>query len=86
MAIKLQYRLRHLIYQKYGEDKFALGCELVARWVRLDIDSSGVRWTAPMVLQLCNATTKSNYPLYPNEGEALRRLFGLNSIEELFTK
>jgi len=34
--MKPLYRLRQLIYNKYGEKNFALGCEIVARWVEFD--------------------------------------------------
>jgi hypothetical protein len=37
MVKSLYYRLRELIYAKYSPQKFATGCELVARWVNFEI-------------------------------------------------
>ena len=83
---KTTYRLRELIYQKYGESKFALGCEIVGRWVTYDtkdIHSSRIKlWTADYVNKMCNTSTGSN--LTYEEAESLRQLFGLKTIEDLY--
>lgn len=79
------YSLRELMYAKYGESRFALGCEIVARWVSVE---RGVKtlWDAEKVLKMCNTGASWSLPLYPAEAEALRKLFGLASTEQLYTK
>jgi hypothetical protein len=83
------YTLRHLIYQKYGEQKFALGCELISRWVKFELrglDKKLIsKWTPEKVNHLCNAT-KLNSDLVYEEAEALRQIFGLSSINQLYTQ
>ncbi|MDP1763055.1 MAG: hypothetical protein Q8L07_04140 [Sediminibacterium sp.] len=82
------YTLRKLIYQKYGEQKFALGCELVSRWVNFELRGISPkrvnRWTQQRVVDLCNAESGTNISFYYEEAEALRQLFGLQSINQLY--
>lgn len=83
---KTTYRIRELIYAKYGESKFALGCEIVGRWVRYDtkdIQSGKINeWNAEYVQQMCNTVTGSNMTY--EEAESLRQLFGLSSVDDLY--
>lgn len=83
---KTTYRLRELIYQKYGEAKFALGCEIVGRWVSYDtkdIRSGKVKkWDADYVQLMCNTVTGSNMTY--EEAESLRQLFGLLTVDDLY--
>ncbi|MDP1763450.1 MAG: hypothetical protein Q8L07_06125 [Sediminibacterium sp.] len=71
------------MYKKYSVQKFALGCEIVARWVRHATGNS--IWTSIRVEMMCNITYSMQLPLFKEEAEALRKLFGLQSITELFT-
>lgn len=83
---KPTYRLRELIYLKYGEAKFALGCEIVSRWVSYDIKDirSGKlkKWNADHVQLMCNTVTGSNMTY--EEAESLRQLFGLSTVDDLY--
>lgn len=91
------YTLRSLIYTKYGEQKFALGCELVARWVKFEMRGCEKLqqrrcWSQELVLILCNLSHASwlynantEQWLSFEEAEALRQLFGLPTINQLYT-
>jgi len=74
------YCLSKLIVEKYGYAKYAIGCEIVARWVTHDTKEN---WTLEKVLSMCS--TEQGLPLTPAEAEALRRLFGLKSIMDIYT-
>lgn len=81
-------RLRELMYAKYGEAKFALGCEIVSRWMLFSLRARpclGQIWTAGYVLDICNLINTSP-TLTVFEGEALRKLFGLPTTDDLYTK
>jgi hypothetical protein len=79
----VRYRLQQLIYQKYGIDRYALGCEIVARWVQFETRDK--QFTMEWIAAVCNAKDISEVDLYEPEAEALRQLFGLQSTEELYT-
>lgn len=74
------YSLKSLMYKKYGEEKYALACEIVSRWVRFE--TKDARHNSIWVNDMANAT--SNFELTMDVAEALRKLFGLKSTEELF--
>jgi hypothetical protein len=73
------YRLRQLIIEKYGEDKFETGCELVARWVthelRLEVNVHDVKC-------ICDYVDR---PVESEVCTSLMHLFKLNSAKELHT-
>lgn len=81
------YRLRELIYQKYGEAKFSLGCEIVARWVAFETKET---CTSEAVEAWCNVLkeeynyTAKKFGIYPQQARALQRLFGLSHFDEIF--
>jgi hypothetical protein len=77
------FRLRELIYKKFGEEKFAIACDIVARWVRYDTKFS--QWHADTVLHMCNAVENEEFPISLDEAESLRHLFHLESVLDLFT-
>jgi Fe2+ or Zn2+ uptake regulation protein len=76
------YTLKKLMYEKYGEDRFALACEIVSRWVRFETKNQ--EHDAIWICRMCNAHADSEFDLPQDVAEALRRLFGLKTIEELF--
>lgn len=84
------YTLRQLMYQKYKEKKFALGCELVARWVNFELRDIPVkripRWTQQHVVDMCNQYTIHSRSFYYEEAEALRKIFGLSNINQLYNQ
>ena len=52
MATPKPISLRVLMYEKYGEDRFALACEIVSRWMRFETkdDMYSMEW----VQKMCN--------------------------------
>ncbi len=67
--------LKELIVQKYGEEKFAFACEIVSQWVMFEC--KGHTWFTPeKVQQLCCARSESEIIIFPEEWNALHRLFG----------
>ena len=73
------------MYVKYGIQKYAIGCEIVARWVNHDIRGTKLQpWTADYTDWVCN--TYNPVAIVFEEAEALRVLFGLNSINDLYSK
>jgi hypothetical protein len=75
------YRLRELIKQKYGEDKFGLGCQIVARWLN---HSEGQFTFSPQhILNISNLRFDTH--LLDRQSESLCKLFGLQRHEELYT-
>jgi len=78
----MKYSLKQLMYEKYGEARYSLACEIVARWVQFETRNK--HFNKQWVENICNASDISDAELYPPAAEALRRLFGLKSIEELF--
>ncbi|MEA3426547.1 MAG: hypothetical protein U9R46_09895 [Bacteroidota bacterium] len=89
MSNKTVFRIRELIYLKYGEAKLATACIIIAQWVNYecrDLKDPHIRfipWKDTTVLMLCQQCGQ-NFPMLPQEAEALRKLFGLKSIEEIF--
>lgn len=75
------YTIQQLIIAKYGQEKFALGCEFVARW--LNTCKQGY-WCGNDILTMCT-TADYQFKLLPIEAEELRKLFGLQSIEQLYS-
>lgn len=75
------YRLRELIKTKYGEEKFHLGMQLVAKWVQYHTKEYT---TGAHVLNVCNLRSDS-YQLTAEQATALRQLFSLKRNEELYT-
>lgn len=80
--MKPVYRLRDLIKDKYGEKKFLQGCNYVAQWLAVSAQS---RYKQYDIANLCALMDEKNVGLTPIEKEALRQLFGLRSIEALYT-
>jgi hypothetical protein len=83
------YTLKQLMLQKYGAEKFAIGCVIVATWVNGGKGSEFKKnlkgsWLCYTVEHLCN-TTEEFPALTVFDVEKLRQLFGLKSIAELFT-
>ena len=84
------YTLRQLMYKKYTEAKFATGCEIVARWVNFELHDVPAkkfqRWTQQHVVDLCNQIRSPTHEFYYEEAEALRQIFGLQTINQLYTQ
>lgn len=78
----MKYTLKQLMFEKYGEDRFSLACEIVARWVQFETKQK--HFTKEWVEKICNASDISDAEIYMPAAEALRRLFGLRTIEQLF--
>jgi hypothetical protein len=76
------YTLKQLMYDKYGEERFAIACEIVARWIKFETKKE--QYDAIWVNSMCNAHADSEFELFEDVAEALRRLFGLESFAELF--
>lgn len=81
------YRLRELIYLKYGRGRFALGCEITARWVAFETRRPCSMET---VQTWCNLKTGEletethELLMQTDQVRALLSLFGLKSTTELF--
>ena len=73
---KTLYRLRELIYKKYGSKNFALGCEIVARWVAFDTKKT---CTMETVQIWCNVLQSD--PLTKEQAISLKQF---NSLSRLF--
>lgn len=80
--MKAIYKTKQLMCEKYGEDRFALACEIVSRWL-LFYTKKKV-YDSIWVERMCNAHKYSEIELTHEVAEALRKLFGLKSYEELF--
>lgn len=81
------YRLRQLIYGKYGEDRFALGCEITSRWVAFE---TGKKCSMEDVQYWCNLLADEiqvhqSTPITVSQLKALQQLFGVANKLELFT-
>ena len=81
------YRLRQLIYGKYGEEKFALGCEITARWVAFETRKP---CTMEDVEFWCNVLTEEITDPTPtqlniHQMKALMQLFGITNELDFFT-
>jgi hypothetical protein len=78
----MKYTLKQLLYEKYGEERFSIACEITARWVQFETKNKhfNVEW----IQQLCNACDISEVEIYSPAAEALRKLFGLKTIDELY--
>ncbi len=75
------YKLKQPIIKKYGQEKFSLGCEIVAQWL---CGYTGVLWRTEDIIELCN--TSNLQKLSSEEEELLRKLFGLQTVEEIYNK
>jgi hypothetical protein len=78
----MKYTIKQLMYEKYGEEKFAVACEIVGRWVQFETKNKF--FNADWILKLCNAGEMTEVEMYEPAAEALRKLFGLKTIDELF--
>lgn len=92
------YKLRDLINDKYGEDRFVLGCEITARWVTIETDQPCSTEDVQQWSDLTVEDSKEHYNSLMSEAtvplthkfltvdhaEALRQLFGLQSSRDLF--
>lgn len=76
------YGLRQLMYNKYGEEKFAIACVIVARFIGF---KSQEDWRPDTILQMCNSTACS-FPVTIADGEKFKQLFGLDSTDQLFNQ
>lgn len=80
------YRLRQLIYDKYGEVKFALGCEITARWVafetRKPCTMEDVQFWCNVLTEEMNAT--NSLPITLPQMRSLMLLFGITNELEIF--
>jgi hypothetical protein len=74
------YGLRQLITNKYGEDKFGVGCLIVAMFVG---HKSEHKWTRQMVEDICNSK-KYDSEITVADAERFKQLFGLHSIDQLY--
>jgi hypothetical protein len=74
------YKLRALIYKKYGKEKFSVGCEIVARWVAFDTKRP---CTMETVMTWCNVLENDQLTkeaqISFNQFTALSRLFAMGS-------
>jgi hypothetical protein len=70
------------MYDKYGEDRFAIACEIVSRWVTFETKNK--HFTAEWVQTLCNANELDQSDLYKPAAIALCRLFGLKNFDQLY--
>ena len=80
MPAKRYYRLYDLIIQKYGAEKFAVGCLITAQWINTIKPYPPV--TPVEIESICNtkyATDRIGFV----EAEKLRQLFGLQTTDEL---
>lgn len=80
------YRLRQLIYGKYGEQRFALGCEITARWVAFETHKP---CTMEDVQFWCNVlseemTTDNSLPITIPQMKAIMQLFAITNELEIF--
>lgn len=82
MKEKPVYRLRELIIDKYGKQKFEQGCMFVAQWIRF---ADVVRITPQHIVNFCALQSETNVRLNNQQKEALRQLFGLISTADLYT-
>lgn len=77
------YRLRELIKNKYGEDKFNLGCQLTAQW--LNGQQKKDWFSIATIINLASARTAEMFMLTEDQATALRKLFAIKRNEELYT-
>lgn len=84
--IKYRYRLRELMYSKYGKQKFATACIIVAQWINFEHRNQKPirKWSPDDVQRMASSTKEDSFPLTPRAAEAIRQLFGLQSTEEIF--
>lgn len=78
------YRLKELIIEKYGEEKFDVGCELVARWLSFATkEKVNEGWLEVM----CDRTDQPDmyFQFTGDQAHALKQLFKLNTFSELYT-
>ena len=78
----MKYTLKKLMYEKYGEDRFAVACEIVARWVQFDTKNKN--FSKELIEKVCNANDTDEIELSLQEEESLRRLFALNTTDQLY--
>lgn len=78
---KPAYRLKHLILRKYGEEKYELGCQLVAQFVG---QGSKAEWTAIKIHKLCE-TGESQF-IDIRDKQKLKQLFGVENFSEFYTE
>ncbi|MCC6634552.1 MAG: hypothetical protein IT251_03520 [Chitinophagaceae bacterium] len=82
MKAKPLYKLRQLIYKKYGKEKFAIGCLIVARWVQFETKKNT---PVQKVQGWCNKVNIEELPIMSlKEFKAISKLFGLNNDLDTF--
>lgn len=85
------YRLKELIYAKYSIPKFALGCEIVARWIAFETkqpcDIEQVQYwcnVTKLEYNWVDDTPNSRYLLSASQAQAITKLFGLTNEYQIF--
>lgn len=76
------YRLRSLIEEKYGAERFDFGCQIVARWLSFE---TKIEITEMAVKTLCDEESENIETFFPRTSKALINLFHLQSAKELYT-
>lgn len=76
------YRLKELIIEKYGEDKFEAGCDLVVRWLRHELNAT---INVSEIKFMCNIDQSSTERMTYPACTSLLQLFRLQSHTELYT-
>jgi hypothetical protein len=78
------YRLRDLLFKKYGENNFNTGCTLLAWFLTYEIKEP---YSKDWVRLICETTEASSgwTMLKSTEAEALRAFFKLSSPRELYS-
>lgn len=84
MPPKPLYRLKELMIKKYGEEKFAVACSIVALWVQGETKQ---KTTAKTILGWCNKTEIDQMPIMClKDFKAISKLFSLNNdIDNFYT-
>lgn len=78
------YTIKQLMFNKYGEDRFALACEIVARWVQFETKNK--EYDAHFICRLANAHADSEFDMPYEVEEPLRQLFGLKTTDLLYNE
>lgn len=79
------YRLKQLIIEKYGDEKFTTGCALVAAWVSAETKEKVDALWVQLISKISEAHPVPVYQLSGPQAKALKSLFKLDSYKELYT-
>jgi hypothetical protein len=82
----VRFNLRQLMIDKYGEGKFDVACEIVARW--LSPNEYRYQWKASEITMLCSERDgdRLSYQwLILSDLQKLKELFHLKTVEEIYT-